>query len=159
MAYPAETWAKIKADYETGNYSTEKLSEIYQISDPAIRLKAREDNWEKGRLKPKIEEQIERNMIKLFAKKGCAPEKIVEKIIDGMDANRTINIGDGQSSIEADHNARVKYIQEANKMMGNYSPEEIKHSGSVETNVYDLSVLDDDELKEFKRLMEKVRRD
>ena len=37
MAYDAKTWAKVKADYETGNFSAPELSEKYTISEPAIK--------------------------------------------------------------------------------------------------------------------------
>lgn len=130
MAYPAETWIKAKKDYETGNYSVCELGKKWGMSDTAIENKIADEKWIKGALKDKIEERIERDMIKLFAKKGFPPEKIIEKVLEGLEAHRTVRINEnGDTTVEPDHNARVKYIQEANKMMGNYSAEKQILSG------------------------------
>jgi hypothetical protein len=129
MAYPAETWIKAKKDYESGNFSIPDLKEKYGISESSFEKTIADENWIKGALKPKIEEKIERDMIKLFAKKGFPPEKIIDRVTEGFNAVRTVTKGNGETVLEVDHNARVKYIQEANKMMGNYSAEKQILSG------------------------------
>jgi hypothetical protein len=155
LAYPVELWAKIKADYETGNYSYEKLAEIYHVSDPAIRLKATEDNWIKGRLKEKIEEKTQHRVINMLSKLGWDEKKRIEKFADILEADKT-----GSEGIaEPDWNARLKAHDMIFKIAGDYAPTETKLSGGITTeSPYDLSQLTDEELITFKTLMDKVKR-
>ena len=156
MAYPAETWARIKADYETGNFSYEKLAQIYQVSDPAIRLKATEENWIKGALKPKIEAKAQNRIVNLMSKLGMDEEKRISLFTETLLADKTTS----QGMTEPDWNARLKAHDMVFKLAGDYAPTETKLSGGIANeSPYDLTKLDDDELKEFKRLMDKVRSD
>jgi hypothetical protein len=78
MAYSVETWAKAKADYETGNYSVQALSIKYKISAPAIVKRSMNEKWVKGALKPIIEKTIQEKYIAAFAKAGIDETRIAE---------------------------------------------------------------------------------
>ena len=84
MAYPAKLWAKIKTDYETGNYSVRALAEKYGNEGAkvdAIELKAAK--WDKGKLKPLIEKSIQQKFIDAFAKRKFDESRVAE-IVDEM---------------------------------------------------------------------------
>ena len=48
MGYTPEFWAKVRADWESGEYGLEKLSEIYQVSRQAISVHKKREGWVKG---------------------------------------------------------------------------------------------------------------
>lgn len=156
MAYPVETWAKVKSDYETGNYSYDKLSEIYQISVPAIRLKADEENWEKGKLKPKIEEKTQNRVINMLSKLGWDEEKRIKSFSEILEANKTVNIG-GCPVTDPDWSARARAHDMLFKLTGDYAPEKQEISGLLGVKKeYDLSKLTSDELEIYLALQKKI---
>ncbi len=82
MAYPAETWAKVRADYETGNFSVRELSENYQIFYKTIDDKIASDGWIKGKYKPAIEAKIKETMIERFTRMGLSEVAACEKVVE-----------------------------------------------------------------------------
>ena len=136
MAYPAKTWAKVKAEHETGQFSVEELSKKYKISQPAIVKRLMKEGWKKGRTKKKIEEKIEESTLEMFARLGMPKEKFLQVIIDGLNADRTYikkdGSGEGFIEVEPDHAARSRYVTEVNKMTGGYVPEKKEISGDPE---------------------------
>ena len=130
MAYTTKQWAKVKADYLTGNYSVEKLSKKYEISEPAISNKAKAEGWIKGQLKEKIEKKVEESTIEILARIGCTPEFRLKLLHEGLLADRTYVKGE-YVEVEADHNSRVKYHDIINKLTGSYTPEKVEHSGQI----------------------------
>ncbi|MCP3683545.1 MAG: hypothetical protein GY861_12730 [bacterium] len=107
MAYSATTWAKVKADYESGNYSAPQLYEKYTISEIAIKKKIVDEKWEKGKNKEIIIQSIAEKNIELFAKLGMTQEKKAQMLINGTSDDNSI---------------AIKFIQEINKMCGSHAP-------------------------------------
>ena len=165
MAYPAKVWAKVKADYETGNFSIDKLHEKHTISVDTLKRKISGEKWQKGKLKPIIEKKIEETTAQMFARLGLPKEKLLEKIIEGTDADRTYikkdGSGEGFVEVEPDHAARVKYITEINKMTGGYTPEKQEITAkntNIEVTTDDLEGLSDEEIEGLRKISEKLNR-
>lgn len=161
MAYPEKTWAKVKADYLTGNFSVEELQKKYGISTATIDKRMKKDgNWIKGKLKEKIQEKVEERTIDIFTRLGMPPEKIVQKVIEGMNANKTYIKGNGEEAfieVEEDHNTRHKFVQEANKMTGGYAPEKIEETiKNIQPTREDLKSLTDEELAAMQSMINKM---
>ncbi|MBU2648532.1 hypothetical protein KKI24_27745 [bacterium] len=56
-------WEAIEKDYRTGQYSNYALSEIHGASDPAIRKRAKQYNWEKD-LVDEYQEKIKNRLVR-----------------------------------------------------------------------------------------------
>ena len=125
MAYPAETWARIKADYETGNFSVKDLSENYSISEPAIKLRISDENWIKGALKEKTEEKHRNRIMNELSKIGWDDRKLIENFSELLLAENTNKMG----IAEPNWNARAKAHDMIFKVQGAYAPVENKISG------------------------------
>jgi len=136
MAYPAETWAKVKTDYETGNYSVLQLAKKYSISKKAIDKHLKEEGWVKGELKKTIQKKIEESTLELFVKRGMPRERIVELVVKGMIEPDMIKFeGKGDQMMATpvpDWKTRKDYIQEANKMTGGYAAEKKEITGGIQ---------------------------
>lgn len=139
MAYSSEVWGKVKADYETGLYSVDKLQEKYGISTASIDKRMAKDKptkpWIKGKTEDKIHKKIEENTIERLARLKYTQDKHLNNIIAGTEADRTYikkdGSGEGFIEVEPDHQSRVKYLDMINKMTGGYAPEKIEHSGEI----------------------------
>lgn len=127
MAYPESTWAKLKADYETGEFSAPKLEEKYNITQQAIWKKKERDaikgiKWVKGKNATIIQQTIAEKNIAAFAKAGCTHQKVVDRV-----AEKILN-----------EDNMLQYVQEYNKMCGGYAPikkEDINPLPSVNLNI------------------------
>lgn len=144
MAYDVKTWAKAKADYETGDFSVEKLGKKWGISDTAIENKIADEGWIKGKNKEKIEMGIAERNIAMFAKLGMTQEKVAEKMLEGIllpeatekklaellkNSDEEEKAEDYYKNLTAivkqlvnDRYLSLKYIQELNKMCGTLAP-------------------------------------
>ena len=85
MAYKVSTWAKVKTDYESGNYSFEELHRKYTISEKQLKTKAQKDKWIKGKLKPEIEAKIQETMKEKFTRLGLTEDKVLKKVKEVID--------------------------------------------------------------------------
>ncbi len=84
MAYSAKTWALVKVDYESGDYSVDKLHQKHTISREAIITRMVREKWEKGKNAAIIEKTIAEKNIALFAKLGMTQEVLAKKLIEGV---------------------------------------------------------------------------
>ena len=161
MAYSTKIWAKVKADYLTGNFSYDDLSEKYRISEPCIRKHSKSGGWVKGELKEKIEEKIEESTIEAFARLGLTKDKILQKINDGLEADKVVITGGKDNAfaeVIPDHQAIDKYITQYNKMTGNYAAEkqEIKQETDIKIGREDLKELSPEELQVMLKMIDKL---
>lgn len=153
MAYPAKTWAKVKADYETGNYSVEQLWKKYGMSAISIEKRIGIDKkngnpWEKGKLKPIIEKQIEESVMEKLTRLGMPEDKVLMVMVEGLEAtyekwkknpNYKKDAVDetGEKILEydleiySDHQIRAKFFDMYCKIGGKYV-ERVKVSGDEE---------------------------
>ena len=134
MAYSTDKWAKVKADYLTGNFSYDDLSEKYRISEPCIRKRSKSDGWVKGELKEKIQKKIEESTLEAFARIGLTKDKVLKTILAGFEADKVVITGgkdDAFAEVVPDHMAIDKYITQYNKMTGQYAPEKKEISGGL----------------------------
>jgi len=149
MAYPATTWAKVKADYETGDYSVDKLHQKHTISREAIITKMVRKKWEKGKNAPIIQQTIAEKNIAMFAKLGMTTEDLAQKLINGLNTQEKAakeiaeKINNSDVDIEMytklipqildDRKISLEYAKEIIKMIGVYAPakKETEHSGSI----------------------------
>ena len=138
MAYPATTWAKVKADYETGDYSVDKLHQKHTISREAIITKMVRKKWEKGKNAPIIQQTIAEKNIAMFAKLGMTQEKLAIKLIEGVTISETTTkeladlVNEGTVDLETilkmvprlvdDRKLSLEYIKEINKCTGIHAP-------------------------------------
>lgn len=65
MAYD---WNKIKAKYETGNYSMKDLSDEYGFNESYGHRKSSEEGWEKGKTKDKVSKKTQKRMLEAESK-------------------------------------------------------------------------------------------
>ena len=114
--------ACMQVDYEAG-IQLKDIAKRYNVSVPAVSKHIKKGNWQRGILDKKIAEVTERNIIEKFAEIGLTQKKIMQKICDGLDATKVFYTKDGGRVEEDDHVARVRYIQEYNKMVGGYAVE------------------------------------
>ena len=117
MGYPASTWAKMKAEYETGNFSAQSLGEKWGISVKSVEKHIADDGWKKGKLKHKIELQAEKTAIEKFAALGMPEEKVFQKVCDLMNHE------------EAD--VCDKGLKHYETITGNIAAKKVQHSGKI----------------------------
>lgn len=94
MAYKTTIWAKVQADWKTGNFSRKQLSEKYQIPEPTIRTHT--DIWDKGELKPIIEKTVQQKIVEAFAKRGFDEERVAQIVDEMGNAEKPIIIPSNQ---------------------------------------------------------------
>jgi len=111
--YDLDTWSDVKADYETGNFSYIELSEKYQISDPAIRKRAKEEKWVKGAIKPLIDKERQLTTAQMFAELGLPKELVLQKI-------KKVLLQTADSTDPKEKNIFDKMLTQYNKMTGQY---------------------------------------
>lgn len=141
MAYSAVLWAKCKAAYEMGT-SVADISKKYKISAVTIHKRVANKKWKKGRLADQIEEKIMGDTEKMFVKAGMPKAKLVQRIVEGIEhgqqlTERVVKLFQEADSAEGvmdekvidmvkrmynDRRIQLSYIQELNKMVGNYAP-------------------------------------
>ena len=149
MAYPVSTWAKVKADYETGNFTIEKLWKKYGIAAVTIETKIIKKKWIKGSSAPAIQQTIAEKNIAMFAKLGMTTEDLAQKLINGLNTQEKAakeiaeKINNSDVDIEMytklipqildDRKISLEYAKEIIKMIGVYAPakKETEHSGSI----------------------------
>jgi len=100
MAYPAKTWAKVKADYETGNFSANQVAEKWSISVQAVKKRIRAEKWQKGKSIPKIEEKIRDASIESYAKLGMPLKKALKICIRLMESDDPVIAEKGLTHFE-----------------------------------------------------------
>jgi len=160
MALPAKTWAKIKTEYETGNYSTVQLAKKWQISDQAVRKHIRDEKWKKGQLKPIIESKIQKTMVEKFAEIGLTPEKVMRVVDEGVHADKTIIVGSGDQAmadIIPDWQARDRFVTQYYKLTGGYAAEKVEHSGDIEVTDPRLKNYSDEEIQTLINILTKKK--
>ena len=80
MAYKTSTWAKAKANYETGNYSVADLVKMLGISDTAIENRIKREKWIKGKLKDVIELTMQQKVVKALADRKIDENTVADAI-------------------------------------------------------------------------------
>ena len=160
MALPADTWAQIKAEFETGNFSVEQLAKKYLISPATVKKRLYAEKWVKGRLKPLAEAKAAQTMVEKFAAIGLTPEKVMRVIQEGIEAEKTIIVGSGDQAMAdqiPDWQARDKFTAHYYKLTGGYEAEKIKSENININTTVNLSALSDDELEAMEKLLDKAR--
>lgn len=77
-------WEEIKAKYETGKYSMQKLADKYGFNKSYGWRKAGQNNWQKGKSKDKVREKANKKVIEEEANKEARLRKEYEKIINDI---------------------------------------------------------------------------
>lgn len=111
MAYTEYEKAKVVADWKSGQYSRQEISQKYEISKATI------ESWtwniDKGALKKEIEElaqsKIRKKMLKALESQQINPGTIAKELKDLVD--------------KGDNALKLKAIQEINKILGSYAME------------------------------------
>jgi NCAIR mutase (PurE)-related protein len=146
MAYPAKTWALIKADYETGNYSIEDLQKKHKISHDTITTRCYKDKWVKGLLKPQIEKSIQNKMVEAFAKRGFDESRVAEIVEAMAKAEKTIIVPSGKeeqsgfADIIPDWQARDKAVTQYAKLTGSYAQEKADNRINISINEIEINL-------------------
>lgn len=130
MAHSTKQWSKAKADYETGNFSVQELQKKYRISESSINKRIAKENWQKGKLKPVIEEEQRKRVLDALTEKGVDADMIADKIKMLLAAKRKLIIPNGDGPpIEKetdDYWAIDKGIAQFAKFTGGYAPTETR---------------------------------
>ena len=163
MAYSVKKWAKARSLYETGNYTVDDLWKKCGMSARAFEEKIKKEGWIKGKLKPEIEEKIEKGTVELFVEAGMAKKDIVEKLVSGTKIGdvaikeMTDRLRDLLESGEtpkvkelimfmkgylSDMQIELKYCQEINKMAGWLAPTKTAQTTKAGDDVSPVVVVD-----------------
>lgn len=127
MGFDVNLWAKIRAEYESGKYSSyedlhEKLSKNYQDFPKLSHLIRRGsiEGWNKQEVANSLKEKYR----EAFIKRGFDIEQVVEVVSVMSMANRPI-VSNGEIVADAeDWCARDKAITQYAKLTGSYAPEQ-----------------------------------
>lgn len=138
MAYTTTTWAKVKADYESGNFTIEKLWKKYGISESSIEKKIIKEGWIKGENVIAIQQTIAEKNIELFAKRGMTQADLVDKLISGVNSQTKVieELAERLKGEDVDteffakiipqvlddRKVALDYMKEINKMCGSHAP-------------------------------------
>ena len=122
MAYPEQTWLKIRLDYEHGRVgSIKELAKKYNISEPAINKRLYKEHWGKSQHLPATSESIQQRFAQAL-EKSIGIDYLVTKVKELLDATDAIII-DGRKFGEAKNwTAIASGLKEANKILGTYAP-------------------------------------
>ena len=77
-------WEEIKAKYETGKYSMRELAEEYGFNESYAARKARNNNWEKGISKEKVQNEAAKKVLEEEANKEAELRKEYEQILNAI---------------------------------------------------------------------------
>ena len=120
MAYPASLWAKIKTDYETGNFSALQLQKKYKIGHSSIEHRSLRKGWQKGLLIPAIEKSIQEKFITAFTKRAFDENRVAE-IVDKMANAITSTRIKGVVAKIPNWTARDKAVTQYAELTGSYA--------------------------------------
>jgi hypothetical protein len=139
MAYPAKTWQKVKTAYLSGNYTVEKIAQMWSISTQAIFGRIQREGWERGKLSRTI---AERNIERL-TEAGATPIAVAETLANALKADKSVIIrdngalkksesGEPQGFVEQvpDWQPRLKAVEIINSMTGAIPQPEQKETNS-----------------------------
>jgi hypothetical protein len=142
-----EAWIVLRELYESGRYGS--LEAVCDVVSGALGCKmptlksiyarCERDGWVKGVNSDAIKQKVEKRIVDMFVDQGMPVERMVAICIEGLIEHESISkevsdalkkdlAGDGVSKYTEDlvkkfidsKNTRLKYLQEANKMAGNY---------------------------------------
>lgn len=126
MAIKTIAWQGVMSDWGSGKFTLEDLANKWQIAYDTLIHKMDRDRkkgipWKKAELAPLIQKGINESTVDMFVRKGLPKEKKIEAIVDGVTKP--------QGEFGPDWRARLGYIQEANKMTGDYAPVQVNIQG------------------------------
>lgn len=120
-------WSEIKALYETGEYSMKELSKEFGFNAKYGAQKAKKDNWQKGKLKHKIEQEAQKKLINERSEKEKELREEYEKIINN------IRRGAYKALFQEKDFDRLKQFKIASQIMKNCREEQWEINGIKET--------------------------
>ena len=142
--YTLRVWANIRAQYETGKFTIDELQKLFGISRNTIQFQCIKNGWVKGKTAETIAYRINESTLDCFVRLGMPPEKVNQRVLEGIETSTDsiIKIADRLKEIQADATTEeilkkigsiikdlaefkrisLLYIQEYNKMIGNYAP-------------------------------------
>jgi len=142
--YSLRVWANVRAQYETGKFTIDELQKLFGISRNTIQFQCIKNGWVKGKTAETIAYRINESTLDCFVRLGMPPEKVNQRVLEGIESSTDsiIKIADRLKEIQADATTEeilkkigsiikdlaefkrisLLYIQEYNKMIGNYAP-------------------------------------
>jgi hypothetical protein len=123
-----KTWAKIRCQWQAGEYTFSELSGRYGISEAAIKRQSMRKQWkmDKPRIRKEIEKEIEGTTVEILARLGMPKERRIRLLIEGVEkADKLLFEGRGENMLATpapDYRTRLAYLQEIHKMTGEYPP-------------------------------------
>ena len=139
----ARQWAKMRLRWQSGGVTFQQLADEHGVSVDLIKHRSMDCQWRKQipEIRARIEELETRKTEEMFAKLGMPKEEAIRLIIEGMrEPQKTLFEGKGDQMMatpQPDWFARVAFIQEYNKIVGNYAPtkQENKTIEKLEFNI------------------------
>jgi len=100
MYYSSQIWARVRTAYESGKYHSldEMHKSVYEqlkkegIRCPginAVKARSASESWNKYKSTDKIKKTQEQMLIERFAKNGLPEDKVINKIIDLVNSDKT----------------------------------------------------------------------
>jgi uncharacterized protein YlzI (FlbEa/FlbD family) len=142
--YSLRVWANVRAQYETGSFTIDELQKLFGISRNTIQFQCIKNGWVKGKTAPTVAYRINESTLDCFIRLGMPPEKVNQRVLEGIESSTDtiIKIADRLKEIQAEATTEevlkkissiikdlaefkrisLLYIQEYNKMIGNYAP-------------------------------------
>ena len=151
--YPKETWARIRAGYESGAYnSMRELHKHYEKeledcpSIDAFRRRSIREKWEKGKNAGDIQKREQEKIVDIFARLGMGAEERIQAVIDGVSAGKdayeklAAYFSDGGSPLAQEFGQLLKgYFRDLSvsrgfvdimfKLTGEYAPTQSQFTG------------------------------
>jgi len=113
------------------------LYQAYQKAYPECtdRVRASQSGWKLANMNERIKEYIERSRVMMAANFEISRDKIVEEIIDQIDACKA----------EGDRNNLIKLLDMLNKMSGQYTTkQEVTHKGLTINYITPSDIIESD---------------
>lgn len=151
---PPDVWSIIRAMWEGGSYTFAELSTLHDISISTIKQRSSAEKWKEGRLSEAIQKKIEESTAAIFAKFRMPREKrigyIVEAIRNPVVSEEVTELQRGPSGKvlrtrngrlltykktmdKLSYEVRLRYLQEAHKLCGDYAPLKLPVPAAPET--------------------------
>ena len=126
--HSAKKWARVKLDWDSGQFTARALAKKHGLPLSTISSKICREKWSKGKDIEKLSGSIAVRNLERFARAGMARQDAINLVVEGMTKPESLIFeGKGENMLATpvpDYKTRLQYLQEYNKMVGNYAPME-----------------------------------
>ena len=146
MAYD---WNKIKAKYETGNYSMKDLSDEYGFNESYGHRKSSEEGWQKGKTKDKVRKEATKKMLEEEANKEANLRKDYDELLERMKVALTAEVFNSLDQGDTPDFTLLKSFKITTEIIHNLRKEQWEVNEILETADKVLDDNQDEKLENF----------